>query len=197
MTNTGLVHQHVGSRSENEERQAEERWYNTIGPLCNTALGRTQDTTLIDAAFQSDFNCETPKLVVHTVGQDSSVVLFANSIYREVMTQHPLRVGLPLSATFPTVPQQMLEEFYWWLCAKVQGCLMKWEAHEGVVGKGSEEFVIEHPHPPDLGAAAGQRERQPLPHPPPSARVGGGGQRLSAWGKTLDQSSRGHVVLHS
>lgn len=145
MTNTGLVHQHVGSRSENEERQAEERWYNTIGPLCNTALGRTQDTTLIDAAFQSDFNCETPKLVVHTVGQDSSVVLFANSIYREVMTQHPLRVGLPLSATFPTVPQQMLEEFYWWLCAKVQGCLMKWEAHEGVVGKGSEEFVIEHP----------------------------------------------------
>ena len=60
------------------------------------------------------------------------------------MTQQPMHVGLPLSATFPTVQEQMLEEFYWWMCARVQGRLMKWGEHEGVVGKDSEGSVIEH-----------------------------------------------------
>ena len=51
MTNDGPVYEHVGSRSEGEERQ-----------------------TL------------RPRLVVHTVGRDYSIVLFENSIFREAMT---------------------------------------------------------------------------------------------------------------
>ncbi len=86
MTNDGPVYEHVGSRSEGEERQAGERWYDTIGPLNNTALGRTKDTTLIAAVFKSNLNHETPWLVAHTVGRDYSIVLFDNSIFREAMT---------------------------------------------------------------------------------------------------------------
>jgi len=36
-----------------------ERWYDTIGPLNNTALGKTKDVTLIAAAFKSKINHET------------------------------------------------------------------------------------------------------------------------------------------
>jgi hypothetical protein len=50
-----------------------ERWYDTIGPLNNTALGKTKDVTLIAAAFKSKINHETPRLVVHTVGRNYSI----------------------------------------------------------------------------------------------------------------------------
>ncbi len=144
MLNDGYVYEHVGPRPENIERLQEERWYDTIGTLNNTALGKTKDATLIAAAFKSKFNREAPWLIVHTVGQAYSVVLFENSVFQEAMTRQPLRVGLPLSATFPTVPEERLLHFYWWMCEKVQGRLMKWGAHEGVVGKNSESAVFEH-----------------------------------------------------
>jgi len=71
-------------------------------------------------------------------------VLLENSVFRRALTLQPLRVGLSLSATFPTVPEDMLEHFYWCVCEKAQGRLMKWGVHEGVVGKDSESAVFEH-----------------------------------------------------
>ena len=73
MTTDGQVYEHVGPRSEGEERQVGERWYDTIGPLNNTALGKTKDVTLIAAGFKSKINHETPRLVVHTVGRNFSI----------------------------------------------------------------------------------------------------------------------------
>jgi hypothetical protein len=103
-----------------------------------------KDTTLIAAAFKSNFNHGAPRLVVHTVGQNYSLLLFENSVFQEAMTRQPLRVGLTLSATFPTVPEERLMHFYEWMCETVQGRLMKWRTHEGEVGKDSESAVFEH-----------------------------------------------------
>jgi hypothetical protein len=144
MANDGHVYEHVEPRPVDTVRSQEERWYDEIGPITNTALGRMKDTTLIAAAFNSKFNHEAPRLVVHTVGQNYSLVLFENSVFQEAMTQQPLRVGLPLSATFPTVPEKRLMHFYEWMCETVQGRLMKWKAHEGEVGTDSECTVFEH-----------------------------------------------------
>jgi hypothetical protein len=145
MVNDGHVYEHVGPRPADTVRSQEERWYDAIGPITNTALGKMKDATLIDAAFKSNFNHGAPRLVVHTVGQAYSLVLFENSVFQEAMTRQPLRVGLPLSATFPTVPEERLMHFYEWMCKTVQGRLMKWRAHEGEVGKDSESAVFEHP----------------------------------------------------
>jgi hypothetical protein len=145
MVNDGHVYEHVGPRPADTVRSQEERWYDAIGPITNTALGKMKDATLIDAAFKSNFNHGAHRLVVHTVGQAYSLVLFENSVFQEAMTRQPLLVGLPLSATFPTVPEERLMHFYEWMCETVQGRLMKWRAHEGEVGKDSESAVFEHP----------------------------------------------------
>jgi len=50
------------------------------------------------------------------------------------MTQQPMHVGLPLSATFPTVQEQMLEEFYWWTVSLVKPHMFgSDEGQEGIV----------------------------------------------------------------
>jgi len=121
-----------------------ERWYDTTDPIRETALCKTKDTTKIAAAFQSQAKNELPQLVVYTVGDDHSVVVFSNSVYIQMLKTRPIRVGLPLSATFSSVPDAALMSFYHWLCGEVHNRFMTWRAHEGQVGEGGRGVVFEH-----------------------------------------------------
>jgi hypothetical protein len=60
------------------QRQRGERWYDNIGLLQDTALCKTRNTRLIAAALTSSNNDKTPRLVVITVGESDSLLLFAN-----------------------------------------------------------------------------------------------------------------------
>ena len=126
------------------ESQHNERWYDTTDPIRETALGKTKDTTMIEAAFKSQPKDESPQLVVHAVGDTHSVVVFANSVYSKVLKTQPISVGLPLSATFPDVPEAALMKFYHWLCGEAHNRFINWRAHEGQVGEGSKGVVFQH-----------------------------------------------------
>ncbi len=89
-----------------------ERWYDTTDPIRETALCKTKNATMIEAAFKSQTRDESPQLVVYAVGDTHSVVVFANSVYSKVLNTRPISVGLPLSATFPDVPEAALMKFY-------------------------------------------------------------------------------------
>jgi hypothetical protein len=121
-----------------------ERWYDTIRSIQETALCRTKDTTKIAAAFKSQARNEWPRLVVYTVGEDYSVVVFSNSVYSKMLKTQPIRVGLPLSATFSSVPDTALMSFYHWLCGEAHNRFINWRAHEGQVGEGSRGVVFQH-----------------------------------------------------
>ncbi len=108
MVNDGHVYKQIDRRPEDTECLQEDGWYDTIGPFNNIAMGKTKDATLVAAAFKSNTNHKAQWLVVHTVGQEYSVVLFENSVFGKALSLQPLRVGLPLSATFPTVLKDML-----------------------------------------------------------------------------------------
>ena len=95
-----------------------ERWYDTIDSIRETEICKTKDTTKIAAAFKSQARNEWPQLVVHTVDEDHSVVVFSNSVYSKMLKTQPIRVGLPLSATFSSVPDTALMSFYHWLCGE-------------------------------------------------------------------------------
>jgi hypothetical protein len=62
------------------ESQHNERWYDTTDPIRETALCKTKNTTMIEAAFKSQTRNEWPQLVVYAVGDAHSVVVFSNSI---------------------------------------------------------------------------------------------------------------------
>ena len=126
------------------ESQHNERWYDTTDPIRETALCKTKDTTKIAAVFKSQARNELPQLVVYTVGDDHSVVVFSNSVYIQMLKTRPIRVGLPLSATFSSVPDAALMSFYHWLCGEVHNRFMTWRAHEGQVGEGGRGVVFEH-----------------------------------------------------
>ena len=52
-----------------------------------------KDATLIAVSFKSSINHEALRLVVHTVGQEYSVVLFENSVFQEAMKARGLFVA--------------------------------------------------------------------------------------------------------
>jgi len=126
------------------ESQHNERWYDTTDPIRETALCKTKNTTMIEAAFKSQTRDESPQLVVYAVGDTHSVVVFSNSVYSKVLKTRPIPVGLPLSATSPDVPEAALMKFYHWLCGEAHNRFITWRAHEGQVGEGSKGVVFQH-----------------------------------------------------
>ena len=61
-----------------------------------------------------------------------------------MLQTRPIRVGLPLSATFSSVPDAALMSFYHWLCDEAHNRFMTWRAHEGQVGEGGGGVVFQH-----------------------------------------------------
>ena len=61
-----------------------------------------------------------------------------------MLKTQPISVGLPLSATFPDVPEAALMKFYHWLCGEAHNRFINWRAHEGQVGEGSKGVVFQH-----------------------------------------------------
>ena len=124
------------------ESQHNERWYDTTDPIRETALCKTKNTTMIEAAFKSQTRNESPQLVIYAVGDAHSVVVFSNSVYSKVLKTRPIHAGLPLSATFSNVPEEALISFYHWMCGEAHNRFMTWRALEQQRQEGHGSFSL-------------------------------------------------------